>query len=93
MNYLLRVSDHLNQHLVVITLDQQTAKQPAVDIVFEILGAEKPEELIEEGRLPEGQVEDLRALQKMIFDRDSDGLFISNSVDFLANGVDTSGLL
>ncbi|MFA7335208.1 MAG: hypothetical protein WC028_00385 [Candidatus Obscuribacterales bacterium] len=86
MNYLLRVSDHLNQHLVVITLDQQTAKQPAVDIVFEILGAEKPEELIEEGRLPEGQVEDLRALQKMIFDRDSDGLFISNSVDFLANG-------
>lgn len=86
MNYLLRVSDHLNQHLVVITLDQQTAKQPAVDIVFEILGAEKPEELIEEGRLPEGQVEDLRALQKIIFDRDSDGLFISNSVDFLANG-------
>ena len=86
MNYLLRVSDHLNQHLVVITLDQQTAKQPAVDIVFETLGAEKPEELIEEGRLPEGQVEDLRALQKMIFDRDSDGLFISNSVDFLANG-------
>ncbi|MBP9090341.1 hypothetical protein KBI23_04875 [bacterium] len=86
MNYLLRVSDHLNQHLVVITLDQQTAKQPAVDIVFEILGAEKPEELIEEGRLPQGQIEDLRALQQIIFDRDSDGLFISNSVDFVANG-------
>jgi len=86
MNYLLRVSDHLNQHLVVITLDQQTVKQPAVDIVFEILGAEQPQELIEEGRLPEGQIDDLRALQKIIFDRDSDGLFISNSVDFLANG-------
>jgi hypothetical protein len=28
----------------------------------------------------------LRALQKIIFDRDSDGLFISNSVDFVANG-------
>jgi hypothetical protein len=86
MNYLLRVSDHLNQHLVVINLDQQTVKQPAVDIVFEILGAEQPQELIEDGRLPEGQIDDLRALQKIIFDRDSDGLFISNSVDFLANG-------
>ncbi|CAN5467996.1 hypothetical protein BH11CYA1_BH11CYA1_01410 [soil metagenome] len=86
MNYLLRVSDHLNQHLVVITLDQQTAKQPAVDIVFEILGAEAPDELVAEGRLPEGQIDDLRALQKIIFDRDSDGLFISNAVDFIANG-------
>lgn len=85
MNYLLRVSDHLNQHLVVITLDQATVRQPAVDIVFEILGAEKPEELVEDGRLPEGQIDDLQALQKIIFERDSDGLFISNSVDFLAN--------
>lgn len=86
MNYLLRVSDHLNQHLVVITLDQATVRQPAVDIVFEILGAEKPEELVEDGRLPEGQIDDLQALQSIIFERDSDGLFISNSVDFLANG-------
>ena len=86
MNYLLRVCDHLNQHLVVITLDQQTAKQPAVDIVFEILGAEKADELVAEGRLPEGQIDDFYALQKQIFDRDNDGLFISNNVDFLANG-------
>ncbi len=86
MNYLLRVSDHLNQHLVVLTLDDRIVRQPAVDIVFEILGADAPEELVEAGRLPEGQLDDLRALQKLIFDRDKDGIFISNSVDLKANG-------
>jgi len=86
MNYLLRVSDSLNQHLVVLTLDEQIVRQPAVDIVFEILGSEAPAELVESGRLPEGQLEDLRALQKIIFDRDKEGFFISNSVDLQANG-------
>ena len=86
MNYLLRVSDHLNRYMVVLTLDQEIVRQPAVDIVFEILGSEKPEELVETGRLPEGQLDDLRNLQGIIFDRDNDGMFISNSVDFKANG-------
>jgi hypothetical protein len=88
MNYLLRVSDHLNRHMVVLTLDQEVVRQPAVDIVFEILGSENPEELVESGKLPEGQLDDLRSLQKIIFDRDKDGLFISNSVEFKANGED-----
>lgn len=86
MNYMLRVSDNLNQHLVVLTLDDQIVRQPAVDIVFEILGSENPTELVESGRLPEGQLDDLRALQKVIFDRDDQGFFISNSVDLQANG-------
>ncbi len=85
MNYLLRVSDHLNQHLVVLTLDDRIVRQPAVDIVFEILGAQSPEELVEAGRLPEGQLDDLRALQNLIFDRDNDGIFISNTIDLKAN--------
>ena len=86
MNYLMRLADSQNRYLVVFTLDEKVVSQPAVDVVFEIIGADDLQELVAAGTLSAGQVEDLRALQKMIFDRDEQGMFINDKVNFLANG-------
>lgn len=88
MNYLLRLSDSRNRYLVVFTLTAEVVKRPAVDIVFEIVGADDAQELVADGTLAAGQVEDLRALQKIIFDRDEQGMFICETVTFLANGAE-----
>lgn len=86
MNYLMRLSDSQNRYLVVFTLDEKLVQQPAVDVVFEIIGGDNAQELVAAGTLSAGQVEDLRALQKIIFDRDQEGVFINEKVNFIANG-------
>lgn len=86
MNYLMRLSDSQNRYLVVFTLDEKLVQQPAVDVVFEIIGGDNAQQLVAAGTLSAGQVEDLRALQKIIFDRDQEGMFINEKVNFLANG-------
>jgi hypothetical protein len=86
MNYLMRLSDSQNRYLVVFTLDEKLVQQPAVDVVFEIIGGDNAQELVAAGTLSAGQVEDLRALQKIIFDRDQEGMFINEKVNFIANG-------
>ena len=88
MNYLMRLSDSQNRYLVVFTLDEKLVQEPAVDVVFEVIGSDNVQELVAAGTLAAGQVEDLRALQKIIFDRDQEGMFISEKVNFLANGYD-----
>lgn len=86
MQHLLRVSDDAGRHQVVLSLDEQTAGRQAVDVVFDVLGTESPDQLVKRGALNEGQVDDFRALQQLIFDRDAEGLFIRQDVNLFANG-------
>lgn len=88
MNYLLRVSDALNKHLVVFTLPDDVVRLPAADVVFDVIGAPQPESLIDSGQLSQEHLEDLRLLQGMIFGHDRDGAFIKDSITFKANGND-----
>jgi len=86
MDYMLRVSDDRSRHLIVLTLDESVVRQPSADIIFDLIGTSAPEELVAAGQLPAGQMEDLKALQPVIFDRDSEGQFIRENIDFRANG-------
>lgn len=87
MDCFLNVSDALQRHMIVLGLSEKIAKQPAIDVVFDVLGAE-PSKLVDDGVLTEGQIDDFKIIQNMIFDRDSQGMFIRDDVTFRANGAD-----
>ncbi len=87
MDCFLNVSDALQRHMIVLGLPERIAKQPAIDVVFEVLGAE-PSKLVADGILTEGQIDDFKIIQNMIFDRDSQGMFIRDDVTFRANGAE-----
>ncbi len=88
MQYQLRLSDAGENHSCVLTVDESTANQNAIDIVFDVIGIENIDQLVETGVLPAGQVDELKALQKYIFDRDAQGAFIKETANFKANGRD-----
>jgi uncharacterized protein YjhX (UPF0386 family) len=83
---MLRVSDDRSRHLIVLTLDESAASRTSADVIFDVIGTSAPDELAASGQLAAGQLEDLKALQTIIFDRDSAGPFIRESIDFRANG-------
>lgn len=87
MNYQLNLSDAHKRHLIVLSLNERQAKSRALDVVYDFIAAD-PEDLVAQSILPEGQREDLRSLQKMIFDSDDEGLFIRDGINFTANGAD-----
>lgn len=88
MQYQLRLSDAGENHSCVLTLDEKTAGQNAIDVVFDVIGSENIDALVESGILPAGQVEELKALQQYIFDHDDQGAFIKESAVFKASGKD-----
>ncbi len=88
MQHQLRLSDAGEIHSCVLTLDEATANQNAIDVVFDVIGTENVDQLIESGVLPAGQSDELKALQKVIFDKDAQGSFIKETVNFKANGRD-----
>lgn len=88
MDYLLHVVDASARHMMVLTLSSGDVKNSAIDVVFEYLGNQNPQELVARGVLPEGQLGDFDALQQLIFDRDEQGLFIREEINLHANGSD-----
>ena len=86
MQYLLRLTDSASQRMVVLTLDEIMAKHPAIDLVFELLGCENFDEVVSMGVISEAQIDDLKELQQIVFDRDEQGLFIKEGVSFSAGG-------
>lgn len=88
MEYLLKLSDAQGRHMAVLSLPESALKRNAIDVVFDVIGTANPEELVSESILSEGQVDELKALQKIIFDHDAEGAFIRDNVSFTANGGD-----
>jgi hypothetical protein len=88
MEYLLHVADSSARHMTVLTLSQGDVQKSAIDVVFDFLGNENPQELVEQGVLPEGQINDFTALQRLVFDKDDQGLFIREDINLKANGSD-----
>ncbi len=88
MEFLLKLSDAAQRHLAVLSLSEKDVSKSSIDIVFEIIGIEDPHRLVKQNILPEGQVEELKALQRIIFDQDGDGRFIREDINFKANGAD-----
>ncbi|MBP7860623.1 hypothetical protein KA183_02990 [bacterium] len=87
MQYLLNVADSQKSHLIVLSLTESMVNKSAIDVVFDVLGADA-ETLVKEEILLAGQVGDFKALQKLVFDRDAQGLFIRDGIEFNANGND-----
>ncbi len=85
MQYLLKLSDANGQHMALLSLSQETARQPAIDLVFDTLSVE-PSQLVANGILEEGQLDDFQSLQSKIFDSDDQGIFIRDDVSFTAAG-------
>ncbi|HEY9785918.1 MAG TPA: hypothetical protein V6D17_10985 [Candidatus Obscuribacterales bacterium] len=88
MRYLLKVSDASNRHMVVLSLDEDTIRRPAIDVVFDVLGRGDADSLVAREVLAEGQLDDFMALQRAIFGRDAQGMFIREPITFLSNGVE-----
>src|SRR5579885_1263999 len=88
MDYILSLSDSTQQSMVLLTLEPQQVSRAAIDVVFDVIGNTDQQELVRKNIIGAGQVEDLRALQTVIFDRDADGTFIREGVTFTANGAD-----
>ncbi len=87
MDLLLQVSDATGSHMVVLSLTEEKVRSAAIDLVFDLLGSEDPQLVLKNGILTEGHVDDFKALQALIFDRDSEGLFIRDDLTILANGA------
>jgi len=86
MKYQIRLTDSAQQRMAVLSLEEPVVKQAAIDVVFDVIGTENPKGLLQKGILPEGQLEDFVDLQNVIFDRDEQGAFIRDDVNFKANG-------
>jgi len=88
MKCLVYLTDSSKQHMVLITLPEEEARKAAVDVIFDLVGSDSPEELVKENVISEAQLPDLKALKQLIFDRDNQGLFIRDGLNFTANGKD-----
>ena len=88
MEQLVKLTDAANTRMVLLTVSELEASQPAIDVVFDLIGAEDLTKLISAGVLPAGQIDDLTALQQIIFDHDDQGAFIKDGITFTANGAD-----
>lgn len=88
MEFLLKLSDAGQRHLAVLSFIENDLTKSAIDLVFEVIGIDDPQRLVKQNILPEGQVDELKALQRIIFDQDDQGRFIREDVNFTANGAD-----
>jgi hypothetical protein len=86
MKYIIRLTDAPEEHMVLITLAEADVRKAAIDVVFDVVGVDKPEQLVASNVIAAGQIDDLKALQKSLFDRDANGIFIREGIDILANG-------
>jgi hypothetical protein len=82
----LRVQDDMGLLGVTLQLEDAALDHAAIDVVFNLLGHEQPDVLVGQGVLPASDLEALRGLQRLIFDRDDEGLFIRDGVAFETNG-------
>jgi hypothetical protein len=70
-----------------LTISEQEANRAAIDVVFELLGIDDPINLVKANIISANQLNELKALQQMIFDSDSEGRFIRDGITFKANGL------
>jgi hypothetical protein len=85
MDYLLSLSDDAKQYMVVFTFPENIVRHNAIDVVIDVIGNENVNELVSKGMIAPGYIDDLRALQRIIFDRDEQGIFIRETVSFTSN--------
>lgn len=85
MEYLLSLSDDAHKHMVVFTLPENIVRYNAIDVVIDVIGDENIDSLVNKNLLAPGYIDDLQALQRIIFDKDDQGIFIRESVSFSAN--------
>ncbi len=83
----LQLGDQSGAHSVTFRLEPRHIERKAIDVVFEVIGAD-PEYLIENRIIDPDGVDSLKALQMLIFDEDAEGKFIRQNVKITANGHD-----
>ncbi len=83
--YTLQLNDASGALSVSFRLEPRHIERKAIDVVFEVIGA-GPEYLIENHIIDASKVDDLKAVQRLIFDEDAEGMFIRQNVQLTANG-------
>lgn len=86
MQYLIHLIDAAKQHTVNLALEEADVSKPAIDVVFDVIGASDPNVLVAAGTVSSRQLDALQALQREIFDHDAQGSFIREGIEFSANG-------
>lgn len=82
MQYIVQLSDEPGERMVVLTLRKSDVAKPAADFVFDLIGGD-PETLAESEVINAGQIDELKAMQALIFDRDRQGFFIRDGVELV----------
>lgn len=83
--YLIEVTDDARTGKLVLPVQKPDIQRPAIDFVFDVLGAPDPGRLGRELHLTPSDVALLARLQKTIFERDGDELVIRDHISFEAN--------
>lgn len=86
MPAIIQLTGAKGQRRVTFTVDDAQAAKPAIDFVFDVLGAQPVESLAEAGIVPDSDLPDLRVLQGLVFDKDDEGFFIRDGAEFFAAG-------
>jgi hypothetical protein len=87
MLYVFQVSDPGGAHVVDFHLTPALVEQKAIDVVFDVLGAD-PQDLSRKNLINPQQTDDVAAIQQCLFDEDDQGKFIRDDVRITAFGKD-----
>lgn len=88
MEYLLGLTDASRSSMVVLALAEPIVRHAAAEVVFEVLANTNYDELSAADVVAAGQIDDFKAFQRIIFERDEQGLYIKDGISFKANGHD-----
>jgi hypothetical protein len=83
---ILTLQDEVGLLTARLTLDDATAKHAAAEVFFMVVGHERPEALVSQGVLDAADLDALVGLQRLIFDKDAEGLFIRDGVTIAQAG-------
>jgi hypothetical protein len=85
--YILELSDPAGVHKVEFQLTPRHLERKAVDVVFDVFGAD-PEYLTSNQLIAPEAADDVRKIQSALFDEDDQGRFIRDNVRLTAEGKD-----
>lgn len=86
MHTTLRVQDDMGLLTLTLSVDEAMLEHAAIDVAFALLGHDRPEALVAQGLLEASDMAAFTGLQRLIFDRDDEGLFLRSGIAFEANG-------
>jgi hypothetical protein len=86
MSLMIQLTADSGKRHVTLNVDDHFADKPAIDFVFDVLGVDDLQTLVTTEVLSEADLPDMRAMQSVVFERDSEGFMIRDGMAFLSSG-------